>query len=166
MNRARSLILTALGLLAYVLPMCWPWMPRLLYNPTASAPRGWYWVMRTHALQVGDLAVVRLPPEIASLAAERRYLPLDFPLLKRVAAIGGQRVCVADNRLYIDTTLMATALRHDAAGRALPSWSGCRPLGHGELLLIGDHAASFDSRYFGPVRTSSVEGRAVPVHIQ
>jgi type IV secretory pathway protease TraF len=49
--------------------------------------------------------------------------------------------------------------------RALPGWSGCRSLEHDELLLIGDHAASFDSRYFGPVRTSSVEGRAVALHI-
>ena len=166
MSRTSSLIFTAVGVLTCVLPMCQRWTPWLLYNPTASAPRGWYWVMRTQALQVGDLAVVRLPPNIATLASERRYLPLGVPLLKRVAAVGGQQVCVADHRLYVDTTPVAEVLRLDAAGRALPVWSGCRLLDGGEMLLIGDHAASFDSRYFGPVRTSSVEGRAVPLHIR
>ena len=166
MNRTRSLVFTGLGVLTCALSMCQRWTPRLLYNPTASAPRGWYWVERTRALQVGDLAVVRLPPEVATFAAERRYLPLEVPLLKRVAAVGGQRVCAADDRLYVDATPVADVLRLDAIGRALPIWSGCRSLDNGELLLIGDHAASFDSRYFGPVRTSSVEGRALALHIR
>lgn len=166
MSRTRVLMFATLGVLTCALPVCQRWTPWLLYNPTASVPRGWYWVVRAHELQVGDLAVVRLPPDVATFAAERRYLPLGLPLLKRVAAVGGQRVCAADDRLYVDATPVATVLRLDAAGRALPVWSGCRSLDYDELLFIGDHAASFDSRYFGPLRTSSVEGRAVALRIR
>jgi type IV secretory pathway protease TraF len=64
----------------------------------------------------------------------------------------------------IDGRDVAAALRHDRFGRPLPSWSGCRRLGTEELFLIAPNsAASFDSRYFGPVTRAQVIGRALPV---
>ncbi|MFW2345454.1 MAG: S26 family signal peptidase [Brevundimonas mediterranea] len=40
----------------------------------------------------------------------------------------------------------------------MPQWSDCRRLAADEVFLVGDTAGSFDSRYFGPVRTAEVIG--------
>jgi type IV secretory pathway protease TraF len=104
---------------------------------------------------------VRLPAAAAELAASRGYLPMGVPLIKRVAAMRGQFVCVAAGAVYVDGVSMATLRAHDRVGRVLHAWRGCRTLGSGELFLLGDHDASFDSRYLGPLGTSYVIGRAV-----
>ena len=49
-------------------------------------------------------------------------------------------------------------LAWDTAGRVLPSWDGCRTLAADEVFLLGDTADSFDSRYWGPVRTTAIDG--------
>ena len=49
----------------------------------------------------------------------------------------------------------------DADWNAMPSWQGCRILQIGEVFVLADHPGSFDSRYFGPLDTASIAGRAV-----
>jgi conjugative transfer signal peptidase TraF len=144
------------------------WMPsvfaRLIYNPTDSAPRGWYWLQPTNVFSVGDEVLVDLPDPAARLAAERHYLPMGVPLLKGIGARVGQRVCIRDRIVYIDAKPAATALSRDTAGRPLPTFSQCRLLLPSELFLLNPaKRTSFDSRYFGPVAVSRVRGRAVPL---
>jgi type IV secretory pathway protease TraF len=64
---------------------------RLIFNTTASAPLGFYWLADDRS--VGDLALVRPPLSLARWMAIRGYLPLNVPLIKHVAAVGGQSVC-------------------------------------------------------------------------
>jgi len=136
----------------------------LLYNPTESAPRGWYGVMPISNVCVDDLVVVGLPESVSQFAAERRYLPRTVPLLKPVAAVGGMSVCEANGALSINGMSVARAHRRDGVGRVLAPWSGCRRLADHELFLLSYHSdASFDSRYFGPVDRSAVHGRAIPL---
>ena len=55
----------------------------------------------------------------------------------------------------------------DRWGRPLPSWQQCRRLRSGELFLLSvTNPASFDSRYFGPVRATAVIGVARPVWLE
>ena len=137
---------------------------RLVYNPSGSAPRGWYGVGLPRDLGVGTFALVSLPDAFARLADERRYLPRSVPLLKRVAAVSGQRVCERDGLVEIDGSPVTRARRVDGAGRRLDAWAGCRTLAEGELFLLSATAdSSFDSRYFGPIDHTRVIGRAVPV---
>ena len=50
-------------------------------------------------------------------------------------------------------------LSHDRAGRPLPVWTGCRPLGDGQYFMFSDHVPnSFDSRYFGPIDVVDIVG--------
>jgi len=139
---------------------------RLLYNPSESAPRGWYAVKPVDRLHVEDLVVVDLDEDIAALAAERQYLPRHVPLLKRIAAMAGQRVCVTHGDVIIDIFIAAQVHATDYKGRTLPTWSQCRPLATDELFLLSNTSdASFDSRYFGPVHLSQVIGIATPIWI-
>lgn len=135
---------------------------RLVYNPSSSAPRGWYRVLPATHLGVGQYVVVRLPRDTAVFAASRGYLPRSVPVLKQIAAIGGQRVCIRKVVVYVDDVPIARTLGVDGMGRPLHAWAHCRRLIDGELFLLNtSNAASFDSRYFGPVDVSFVIGQAV-----
>lgn len=140
-------------------------MLRIIYNASDSAPRGFYVVRKTQPVH-GDWVITRLPTDAAALAAERQYLPTNVPLLKRVAAMYGEHVCVRDGRVTLNGHGIARALDRDSLGRTLTSWRGCRLLAEGEFFLLSDHhESSFDSRYFGPISGVALLGVAVPIWV-
>lgn len=142
-------------------------MPRLVYNASNSLPIGWYRIEGTHSLRPGDTVLIKLPNRVRTFAAQRGYLPANVPLLKTVAAIAPQHVCVLSGLIVVDSEPVAIRLRVDRKGRALPQWSGCRQLDDGELFLLStSNLESFDSRYFGPVFVDSVIGRAQPLWME
>lgn len=158
-------VLTA-GLTALILvTVLWPRsLPVLFYNGSDSAPRGWYWRQPVTVLQVNDYVLMRLPSDAAQLAAERAYLPLHVPLLKRIAALPPQVICAQGARVQVLSGETALRLSHDAHGRSLPSWKGCMALRPGELFLLSEYGpASFDSRYLGPLPAQAVLGLALPL---
>lgn len=171
-SRRRVRVLLA-GLCAYGLAaLAWASfgtpLPRLVYNPTDSVAAGWYRIKPVssppQSFSVGSIVLTRLPANAATLAAQRGYLPLRVPLLKRVGAVAPQYVCIVSDELRIDGVLVASVLRADRLGRPLPAWPGCRRLKPGELFLLSTtNPASFDSRYFGPIRASAVLGIAQPI---
>jgi conjugative transfer signal peptidase TraF len=137
---------------------------RLVYNPSESAPRGWYALVPERHPKTGEWVLVHLPKMIGRLANERGYLPMRIPILKRIGAQGGEAVCARTGGVFIDGLLVARALEEDSQGRALPRWSACRTLKAQELFLLSSYSPfSFDSRYFGPVRRSAVIGKAIPL---
>ncbi|WP_041769502.1 S26 family signal peptidase [Ectopseudomonas mendocina] len=140
--------------------------PRLIYNASDSVPVGWYRILPANALAPGDLVLVRLQPKAMSLAAQRGYLPANVPLLKTVAAMAPQRVCVQGSQVRIDGVVVARRLRWDRQGRPLPNWQACRHLVGDELFLLSSNPVSFDSRYFGPVSVDAVIGRAQPLWLE
>jgi len=154
------------GLVALVWAALTTSPPRLVYNASDSVPVGWYRISSAGSLAPGDLVLVRLPPEVRSLAARRGYLPADVPLLKTVVAVAPQRVCVRGSQVRIDGVLVARRLRWDRQGRALPTWQACRRLVGDELFLLSSNPASFDSRYFGPLSVDAVIGRAQPLWLE
>lgn len=163
-QRVAMLLVMIVGIGLVALPSR-PWATaKLIYNPSSSAPRGWYLVKATTDIHRGEFAVVRLPAPIAALANERKYLPKTVPLLKSVAAVAGDQVCEQQRLVRINDAVVARSLQRDGAGRELMAWAGCRRLRAGELFLLGTtNSASFDSRYYGPIFASSVIGRAIPV---
>lgn len=134
---------------------------RLLWNASASAPVGLYLITPETSLEVGDMVAVRTPAGVRKLAAMRGYLPSSVPLVKRIAAKQGSRVCAVRTRIIVDGRTLAYRRKRDAAGRAMPWWNGCRRLRSGQFLLLNRPAGSFDSRYFGPVGKEAILGRAV-----
>ncbi|UUZ78413.1 conjugative transfer signal peptidase TraF [Polaromonas sp. P1(28)-13] len=153
-----------IGLAALLMPLAIPNRVHLVYNPSSSVPRGWYRIESAGSLQVGSIVLARLPAQVAALAAQRGYLPTGVPLLKRIGAVAPQRVCIEGTLVRIDDVAVATVMRADGHGRPLSAWSQCRRLAHGELFLLSrTNSASFDSRYFGPIRASDVIGSAQPL---
>lgn len=151
------------GLLGFAL--CWtsvlPPAPRLVWNASASAPLGLYGVRPGAAVQTGDMVIARLPLPWRDLAAARRYLPSNVPLVKQVAAGPGERICASGPVIYRDGTPLVRRLSRDRAGRVMPWWKGCIRLGPDQYFLIMAHSpGSFDGRYFGITKRTEIIGRA------
>jgi type IV secretory pathway protease TraF len=95
------------------------------------------------------------------MAAKRTYLPLGVPLVKRVAAVAGDRVGATGRLLFVDGAPAATRRSRDPSGRTMPWWTGCRRLGPGELFLLSPGKPdAFDGRYFGVTLAGEILGRA------
>jgi conjugative transfer signal peptidase TraF len=139
-------------------------LPRVVWNASASAPIGLYRILPDPDPPLGTLVAVAPPPHLSHWMAARGYLGENVPLLKHVAAKAGQRICRTGGTVSVDGRPVVAALARDHLRRPLPVWRGCRTLGADELLLLNPaQPDSLDGRYFGPLRASTVLGRAVPM---
>ena len=139
--------------------------PRLIWNASASTPVGFYTIGDVGALDVTDLVAVDAPEPLATFLSDGGYLPRGVPLLKRVAALPGQRVCRTGLVITVDGVPMGDALDRDRRGRLLPIWRGCQLVANGELFLMNWQVRdSLDGRYFGPLPATAVIGRATPLY--
>ncbi len=156
---AATVGVTFLGVSALTHPAPW-----LVWNASASAPLGLYGVVHGHVVARGDLVLAEPPDSARQIAAERGYLPSAVPLVKRVAAQQGDMVCGDGLAIIINGRQVAERLSADSRGRPLSTWEGCRVLQGGEVfLLTAGIPNSFDGRYFGPVETTAIIGRLVPL---
>lgn len=143
----------------------------LRVNMTPSYPRGlWRITHLDRAPTVGDLVFI-CPPDNAVFerAFARGYIRRGLcagglsPLIKTIVAIGGERVEVGNHVSVDGRPLPASEVQQtDAAGRPLSPFAG-GVIPAGELFVHSDFAASYDSRYFGPIPSSGALGLARPV---
>lgn len=127
-----------------------------LINESPSVPRGIYVRSAGRGVAPGDTVALTQPPQARAYLAALG-MPAEVRLLKRVAAVGGDRVCRTGDRVEAGGRSVPVRAR-DGRGVALSRWTGCRRLEPGELFLLGDTPGSFDSRYFGPVRVADLDG--------
>lgn len=137
--------------------------PIVVWNASASVPKGLYWITRPVRLGVGTMVVARLPMHWRMLADARGYLPSRIPLVKRIAAISGDHICATDDAIIIDGRWRDERQSMDLRGRLMPVWSGCITLPADAVFLLGDDPASFDGRYFGITLRRDIIGRASPL---
>ncbi len=130
---------------------------KLIWNASQSIPKGFYQITNEMPAK-GDLVLARLPNWAAFLANQRGYLPKNTPVLKRVSALKGDVVCRVSDRIYINQMFTAIAMRADQKSRKMPRWLGCKRLQQGEVFLLAGHPYSFDGRYFGITKLSSIIG--------
>ncbi len=155
--------LTALSAVASLLAslLC----SHLVWNSTASLPRGLYWVTRkTCNLGYGEIAVLPIPPAVRPLVLERGYVPPGYVLLKPVVALAGDTVCIRADVALVNDHPVGPVLHTDLEGRELPVDTLCGPLRPGLVYLASTHhPRSFDSRNFGPVSIATIQGKASPL---
>jgi signal peptidase S26 family len=110
--------------------------------------------------QPGKLART-FPVQNEGLFRERIIRRARFPATAPEARDGstGDEICRTSSVISRDR---AMALAKILSGRALPVWSGCARLSADEIFLLGEHAESFDDRYFGPIDASSIESALSP----
>ena len=137
-----------------------PPRPVWLYNPSASAPVGWYKLAGRDEFKAGDQVAAYAPNWARELAHERDYLPFKYPLIKTIWAIAGETICYEKGELRAPNRPVLQILEQDGLGRELPRVEGCLILGEDEYLLISpDVQTAFDGRYFGPVHKGNILGR-------
>lgn len=131
---------------------------------------------KLHDPKRGDVVVFRTPdcagpesPEWANCAIVGNYADL----VKRIVGLPGDRIAIADDRVYIDGKVLEEPyVREGATTVARPPF-GCDFPGTLEdpyvvpddmVFVMGDNRSdSLDSRCFGPIPESSLVGRAFVV---
>ncbi len=162
--RRRTAFLAGMVAAATLASIAIPLSRLLVWNVTASVPVGLYAIGAQTGLQKGDRVAIEPASGLERYLAKRGYLPGGVPLIKEVAALGGDTVCRRDLLIEINGTPAGAARRRDSLGRELPVWKGCRTIAAHELFVMNRRApGSFDGRYFGPVARADVIGRAQPL---
>jgi signal peptidase I len=110
----------------------------------------------------GDIVVFSRPP------LDHCGGPQQGDLVKRVIALPGQTIYSSGNSIYVNGRLLAEPYlpRYDPLGPPVPHASSQRTyrVPPGEFYVLGDNRAiSCDSRYWGPVKGSSIVGKVVLV---
>lgn len=132
--------------------------PPMILNETPSMAKGLYVRLGEVAdIKRGDIIAMPMNSTAQNYLVEKLVYPKDTMLIKRVAGLAGDFVCRHDSVVTINKRTLVAA-RSDRQGNLLPAWNGCRTLSTSEVFLLGDHPASFDSRYFGPVSQGELAG--------
>jgi signal peptidase I len=113
-----------------------------------------------HQLREGDIVVFSHPPR------DHCPGPAGSDLVKRVIALPGQTIYSAGGVLYVDGRRLREPYLppHDPLGPPIPDATRADPfhVPPGEFYVMGDNRAiSCDSRFWGPVKGSSIIGRVV-----
>jgi conjugative transfer signal peptidase TraF len=161
----------AIGLLVTFALGCGALCSGVRFNGTSSFPVGLY-VATGKDVHKGDLVMVSLPsPPVFEMARERGYLNVAYSpvarIMKRIVGVGGDRVTIDSSGVYVNGTRLKNSapLLRDAAGRPMPQYPlKDYVLDPDELLLMSEYnPASFDSRYFGPLHSTTTESVVRPL---
>lgn len=187
----RMLIGSSLALIGLLMLPLMLWGPTpLSINLSESLPVGLYWTRalpgpgmeagetpsadsgRPQGAEAGMLVSACLPPRVALEALDRGYLPRGpcpsgaAPVGKRIAALPGDTVDVTDSGSFVNGMLLPNSAPRveDSRGRPMARLRGRFVLSAGTVWLYSGHSpGSFDSRYYGPVPFSEVQGQLFPL---
>ena len=133
-------------------------------NLSPSAPLGLYALISPLELNRGDFVTMKIPSRISYFAEKTPWLDEKRPLLKTVAALSSDTVCLEKRALTINGVEVVKTRPRDRQGRRLPHWRGCRTLRAREFLALNTFSdRSFDGRYFGPTKLGVIKHKAIPV---
>jgi signal peptidase I len=115
-----------------------------------------------HDVHEGDIVVFSHPP------LDHCPGPQGGDLVKRVIALPGQTIYSRGNSIYVNGRRLAEPYlpHYDPLGPPIPHASPVHPfrVPAGEFYVMGDNRAiSCDSRYWGPIKGTSIVGRVVLV---
>ena len=118
----------------------------IFLNQTASMPIGIYIKSSSDKFEIGDVIVFYSEAKNSNL-------------LKYIAGYEGHKYCFDfENTLWVNGFPIA---QKNVAKypEKLPAQTLCQTLKKDELLVLGEHPDSYDSRYFGPIKRQQVIAR-------
>lgn len=120
-------------------------------------PRGLYYTYDCTP-ERGGLIQFRPADSYWTFALERGYVaPRTKGLLKEVAAVSGDLVCWDETHILINGQEAGLVSAKDSKGRILTHPSGCSMILSEELLPLAPGTdLSYDGRYFGPIKRTSI----------
>jgi signal peptidase I len=115
-----------------------------------------------HDVHQGDIVVFRHPPLDQCGGSQ------EDDLVKRVIALPGQTIYSSGGTIYVNGKPLAEPYlpHYDPLGPPIPGASSQHPyrVPPGEFYMMGDNRAiSCDSRYWGPIKGSTIVGKVVLV---
>ena len=126
-------------------------------NVSPSVPYGLYRLGAVSGpLSRGTLVVLPVPARVQPWHA--RFVPL----LKPVAAIAGDPVCIADDGLWVAGQWYGPVWQQ-ARGMPLPVLRGCLRVPEGKVFLASAAPRSLDSRYFNAVPVAKLTAQTFPL---
>lgn len=161
----RIILISGAAIIALFAAMIVEFAPRIVWNASPSAPQGLYLIAEMTP-EVGEYVLIEPSNVVKTVIVERRYLPSDIPLIKRIVALSDVNICRHDARVFVDGMHVADALEVDSLGRPMPRWSGCFTLQVDEVFLLNGHKRSLDGRYFGATKKSQIIGVARPIFVR
>lgn len=115
----------------------------IFLNQTASMPTGIYVKILSDKFKIGDIIVLYSKDK-------------NCNLLKYIAAHEGDEYCLDfESTLWVNGFPVAqkSIVKYHSD---LPAQSLCQTLKKDELLVLGEHPNSYDSRYFGPIKREQI----------
>ena len=125
-------------------------------NVEASVPYGFYRMVAVPPVLERGMLVLLDPPAVI-----HRWRPWWQPMLKPVAGVAGDQVCVLSVGLWVRGEPYGRVVT-EAHGAALPRLRGCFVVPAGTVFLASRQGNSLDGRYFGVTRVTEVTAWALP----
>ena len=129
---------------------------------------------RTLEVKRGELVLACLETRMARFGYERGYLTAGkcpggiAPVGKYVAAVTGDKIDYNCQGVLVNDRLISNtaSVKRDGAGRPMPLYAepgSYFTLEEDEVMLLNEKVFSYDSRYFGPVRSYFIIARLRPL---
>ena len=136
---------------------------KVVIQPTESMPKGIYRILPPEHIHKGDIVIFDFPKSVAHMKS-RMWVPSESGLLmKSVQGVFNDQITVTEDGLYINDVYFGEVKTHDRQGLPLPSFKGRHLIKKDYFFVASRNKNSFDSRYFGLIARSTIQGIAKPI---
>jgi signal peptidase I len=136
---------------------------KVVIQPTESMPKGIYRILPPEYIHKGDIVVFEFPRSVVHMKS-RMWVPSECGLLmKHVQGVLNDQITVTTDSLYINEVYFGEVKTHDRQGLPLKIFKGRHVIKKDFYFVASHHRNSFDSRYFGLIARSTIQGIAKPI---
>jgi conjugative transfer signal peptidase TraF len=161
-NRNLIIILAAIFIIFILSEIISLGPPKYYLNLSPSMPEGIYKLIPyDEHLKVGDIVIFEVPKKARPYVYGREWLPKGWLLMKKVGALPGDKIFITKDAININDQYVGPVFKKDHEGKPLPKLRGVLNIPENNFLPIATYIQnSFDGRYFGPISSNLIRGKA------